>query len=314
MRACRIVLLLTIVIGKCSFSLAANRVEVQSTTILANECSTGEIRISIENDVDLHSVSIPLVIRSILGMQGYWTSLELPPSTGRLATSLTGIQVLESGRSDFVSPDQVALYFEATDASDCLPAGPNEVMTGITFKNNGFEGLLEIDTALYPPCYSPVFTACSDQAPVAWDEFVSGYITLFTPPSSYCDNVTIHIDSTSLLRWSGTAVVNDADYTNAVGETLKFLLVSGPGEVDSLTGNWHWESSPSQNGLFDVSIAVYSGSCPSIQCMPVTFSVQLQQPVPGDLNCDGIVNIVDVVREVGHAFRNEPPPTPCWDL
>lgn len=306
----RLIALYLMIAGNHAF--AANRVEVQSTTIPAGDCFTGEVRIAIENDIDLHSVSIPLVIRPVTGFAGYWTSTRLRPSSGRLAAALTGIQSMETGHTDFVSPDQVWLYFEALNPSDCLPAGPSEVMTGMIISSDWLGGVLEIDTALYPPCGTPRFTACSDEEPVVWDEFVAGHITLFTPPTSYCDNVTTRIDSTSLTRWSGAVVLNDADYTNVLAEPMKFRLVSGPGQVDSLTGNWHWKSSPSEIGLFNVSIASYHWSCSSIQCMPVTFSVQLQQPVPGDLNCDGYVDIVDVVVEIGHTFRGEPAPVPCW--
>jgi hypothetical protein len=42
--------------------------------------------------------------------------------------------------------------------------------------------------------------------------------------------------------------------------------------------------------------------------------VTIRPLVPGDLNCDGVVDILDVVTEIGHSFRNEPAPTPCWDL
>jgi hypothetical protein len=313
MRAWRIAVMLIIVIGTCSLLYAANRVEILSSSVPAGNCYSGEIRIAIENDVDLHSISIPLVVRSVSGPPGFWISAKLRPSSGRLASALDGIQSLETGQADFTSPDHVWLYFEAMDSSDCLPAGPSEVMTGLIISGDWFGGVLEIDTALYPPCGTPRFTACADQQPIVWDEFVPGYISLSTPPSSYCDNVTTHIDSTSLLRWSGTTVVNDADYTNAVGEPLRFRLVSGPGVVDNLTGNWQWKSSPSESGIFDVSIAVYPASCSSLQCMPVTFDVELRQPVPGDLNCDGFVDIVDVVIEVGQSFRGEPAPVPCWN-
>lgn len=293
---------------------AANRVEVHSTTVLASECSSGQIAISIENDVDLHSVSIPLVVRSLMGMPGYWTSLELRPSVGRLATSLNGIQLIEQGRADFVSPDHVVLYFEATDENDCLPAGTSEFMTGITFRNNGLEGLLEIDTSMSPPCYTPGFSTCTGQQPIGWDEFVPGYITLFALPGSPCDNVTTSIDSTIVHGWSGATLSNDADYINVTGDAMRFRLVSGPGEVDSLTGNWNWMSSPSESGQFAVNIATYLRDCPSTQCMPVTFTADLRQLVPADINCDGVVNVLDVVREIGHTFRSEPAPIPCWDL
>lgn len=313
MRVLWIVLLLTIVTGTFSPSFAANRVEVQSSSIPAGECYSGEVRIAIENDVDLYSISIPLIIRPVSGFQGYWSSTRLRPSSGRLASALSGIQTLETGLTDFSSPDQVWLYFEAANSTDCLPAGPSEVMTGMIISSDWYGGALEVDTALYPPCGAPRFTACSDQQPIVWDEFVPGYITLSTPPSSYCDNVTTHIDSTSLIRWSGAVVANDADYTNVLAEPMKFRLVSGPGQVDSLSGNWQWKSSPSESGLFQVSIAVSHWNCLSIQCMPVPFTVQLRQSVPGDLNCDGFVDIVDVVTEIGHTFRGEPAPVPCWN-
>jgi hypothetical protein len=45
-----------------------------------------------------------------------------------------------------------------------------------------------------------------------------------------------------------------------------------------------------------------------------SITITLQPLVPGDINCDGIVNVLDVVAEVDHAFRSAPPPVPCWDL
>ena len=306
-------LAIVLFVASSAISTAANRVVVQSTTIPAGPCYLGTANVSIENDVDLYSVSIPFVVRSIGSGGAFWTSADRRTSAGRLASSLTGMQLLEKGRVDFSSPDQLVLHFEASDILDCLASGPIESMTGLTFKTTGAEGQFEIDTAMYPPCYSPIFTACADQQPIVWDEFVKGLVTVFALPPDGCFGF-VSFDSTSLTAWAGAELLNDADVSNPTGDPMGFRLVSGPGSIDSLSGLWMWRSSPAEIGVYQIGIQPYLLSCPSEPCPQFYFPVTLKQLVPGDLNCDGIVNIVDVVTEVGHTFRAEPPPTPCWDL
>lgn len=301
-----VVLALVLSVG----SMAANRVVVQSRTVLANPCIESAVEISIENDVPLYAFSLPLVVRAG-SPSSFWTSVGKSPETGRLATALSGVRLLETGLADFQSPDQVVLYFEAADAGDCLPPGPLEVMTGLSFHNSGAEGLFEIDSMSYPPCYSPGFVQCGDLQPIGLTEFVKGTIEVFSLPGG-CNGV-LTFDSSSLTAWAGASLSNQIYVIDPDGET-GLRLRSGPGEIDSLTALWTWESSPADSGVHQVIVETYESWCPDTPCRVFFFNVTLKGLVPGDLNCDGIVNVVDIVVEVGHAFRAEPPPQPCWDL
>jgi hypothetical protein len=248
---------------------ASNRIIVQSTTVpdpVSYPCATGEVTIFIESDVPLNSVSIPLVVRSI-GAPAFWSAVSRKPSTGRLASSLSKIQVLETGLADFVSPDQVALYFEAADPADCMPAGPLEAVTGLAFVPTGV-GNFEIDTMFYSPCRALQFIQCADLQPVALDEFTMGIITVYLPTE--CPYVDF--DSTSLTAWAGGTISNGIHVFDLSGDSWGFDVISGPGRIDSLAPTWRWESSPSDSGTFTVQIEAYDRDCPARRCYGGSFT------------------------------------------
>jgi hypothetical protein len=100
---------------------------------------------------------------------------------------------------------------------------------------------------------------------------------------------------------------------DALDAWLEFAVVSGPGEVDPETGKWTWNTSPADSGKHTVVLEAYNPQCGPGTCQSRSFVVDLRPLVSGDVNCDGVVDVLDVVAEVNHAFRAEPAPIPCWD-
>jgi hypothetical protein len=82
-------------------------------------------------------------------------------------------------RDDFISPDQVALVFESVImGGDCLPAGPEQKMTGLSITPNYPWGQFEIDTMAYTPCLTLEILGCPDGAVVPITSFSKGVETV----------------------------------------------------------------------------------------------------------------------------------------
>jgi hypothetical protein len=256
----------TIVLGISLTAAAANRVEIMSTGAPSWPCFQPEVRVKIQNDIDLESFSLPLVVRSLYGGAFWAPPLDTLASTGRLSTSLTGVRSFETGRVDFDSPDQILFYFKASDPSDCLPAGSSEVMTGLICKTVPFnaESEIEIDTLSYAPCFQPMFFRCTDGAPVSIDEFVKGSIYVHYIPFDYC-LAEVSFDSTSLTAWAGASLENRVRILDPMGDQHQFRQTQGPGSLDSVTGLWTWKSPPADTGVYTVSIWNHSMACPEIE-------------------------------------------------
>ena len=69
---------------------------------------------------------------------------------------------------------------------------------------------------------------------------------------------------------------------------------------------------PSQHGAFElipenVIVASPFGNL-NIEILPVNFYVTPEGPVPGDANCDGLVNVNDVIITIYYILGNIPKP------
>jgi len=159
----------------------------------------------------------------------------------------------------------------------------------------------------YAPCLGFSMLQCPDDAPVTIDEFSKGVVTVLTGgcPSD------LTWDADTITAWAGATLTNTLEW---IYSYIAYALIeSGPGSIDSLYGEWSWASSPGDSGIHIVTGGVHNAFCfPSI-CNRESFVIDLLPLVPGDLNCDGVVNVLDVVTEVNTAFRGDPPPVPCWD-
>jgi len=98
----------------------------------------------------------------------------------------------------------------------------------------------------------------------------------------------------------------DLDAENLEGDPMQYVMLSGPGAVESSSGLWSWEPTESDLGLHLVEVCVedssfqcpYSGAC--------RFHIIAYKC--GDANGDGEVNILDVTYIINYLYLGGPEP------
>jgi hypothetical protein len=89
-------------------------------------------------------------------------------------------------------------------------------------------------------------------------------------------------------------------------ENLVYSIVSGPGEIDSETGQYSWFPGSPDTGVFTVEVEVDAGGN-SAQC---SFQVDVadENCCPGDASYSGTVDVGDAVFLVNYIFKGGSPP------
>lgn len=137
---------------------------------------------------------------------------------------------------------------------------------------------------------------------------------LFNPPvffnGPYCIPVggmipvanIVNCPQYTLVVEPGGQITYDFD-TDWPGST-DFSMVSGPGAVDILTGEWMWQTEVSDKGKHTVEICgVYEG----MECIPrLNCNFTVLVGVCGDVNGDGQVNLLDVTAMILYIYNGYP--------
>ncbi len=104
----------------------------------------------------------------------------------------------------------------------------------------------------------------------------------------------------------GTAIKSDITVDDCPDEQLTFALISGPGEINTSTGNYTWTPEPEDTNTYSVTVSVTDGESTPVEC---SFQVGVTDVVPGDVNIDGSCNVADAVYLISYIFRGGPPPS-----
>lgn len=123
------------------------------------------------------------------------------------------------------------------------------------------------------------------------------------------------LDSGFYYNWGATNnLVTKSDISCDDSDTCdnsEFYLVSGPGQIDPVTGIFTWMPGPSDSGDIVVTIGVTDG----IDSTQGSFHVGIADEAccPGDANFSGDVNVGDAVTLINYIFNGGPAPTiPNW--
>ncbi|GAB4323757.1 MAG: hypothetical protein Kow0074_16250 [Candidatus Zixiibacteriota bacterium] len=294
----------------CLPGIAANRVLIGSDGNL-RDCGVVTVGVSIENDVPLSRLSVPLIVRAQPFNQDYpLENLTMSDPVGRLAGSMHGQRTLAWDNYGSGLPNRFALFFESTSpGSDCLPAGALEEMVQITLKLHPFADLFSeflIDTAFLSPGYAVEMLDCNAQ-PVTIDAFVAGNVTYIenAPPLATAEDDPV-------IGLAGSLIDNQIAVTEPSGNPTYVALYSGPGTINP-AGLWTWQTSRSDFGTHTVTIEYgwdLPGCGPGSEFFFVEFDVEVLPADPGDLDCDGFADAADLNALIDHLFFSIPL-TPC---
>lgn len=264
------------------------------------------IRVWITNKDSLSGLILPLVESSFSG--GAYATLSYPRTFSGVITPLTGS--FTSGTADFSfyhsdSPDTFLLSGSASS-----PEPPHSTRQAVweikfdTVKNN--LGCFELDSITFPPNFAVGFIDQIGRSVAV--NFIKSRIRVDVPPGC------CHWGDCDILSQFGIQVgAGDTayyDFDDPCEGEWTFSVVSGPGAIDSITGQYS-VSGQCQGDTIPVVVlqAKVSGlhcQCDSIkQCF---FEIRVV-PTKGDLNCDFSLSPADVVWILNCVMLGMAPPT-----
>ncbi|MFH1701227.1 MAG: dockerin type I domain-containing protein [Candidatus Zixiibacteriota bacterium] len=99
-------------------------------------------------------------------------------------------------------------------------------------------------------------------------------------------------------------------------DSYNYSIVSGPGDIDEITGEYSWTPTVEDAGLHAVTISVTDGMSPPVEC---GFDIEVLDfvcEVAGDANTDGQANVGDAVFLINNIFKGGPAPAnkPATDV
>ncbi len=103
-------------------------------------------------------------------------------------------------------------------------------------------------------------------------------------------------------------------------DQVYFTLLSGPGEIDSITGNWSYAPVCLDIGTtLTLEVCTYDIAHPCPQIDPamhatVELIVTEPPPIPGDINADSIINLHDILGLLAYVYLDGPPPVPSSNV
>jgi hypothetical protein len=168
-----------------------------------------------------------------------------------------------------------------------------------TVTDNG-DGTCEVGYAAAPGDMGQNITleidANCDQCPASTSLYSLSVNVISHPPA---------LDSGFYYKWGATenpVTKDDIGVDDADGcEEHEFFMVSGPGEIDPISGVYYWLPGPVDTGGFIIEVGVTDGNTSSTGSFQV--GITDQACCPGDVNRTGAVNVGDAVSLINYIFK-----------
>lgn len=212
---------------------ASNSVVVESKTVPTGKIGA-TIEISIENDVPLAGLILPLEIRSTSG-GAFWANIPSSIDTlawhGRATSALTDDRGINKVDANGTSPDKI-MIFGIRFSTLCLAPGPLQGMITLEFDVGPSPGQFEIDTTLVPPFNHLNFYDCAAFSGIV-PQFTKGTITVVA-----AENV-VAIESKTV-----TAGQTNATVEISLGNSEDLECITIPLAARSISGEAFWRNIP----------------------------------------------------------------------
>jgi hypothetical protein len=118
------------------------------------------------------------------------------------------------------------------------------------------------------------------------------------------------LDSGFYYNWGATNNLLMKDDISASDDgicgELEFFIVSGPGQIDPVTGLYTWMPGPGDSGAYIIEIGVTDGCDSALGSFHV--GITDEACCPGDANFSGTINVGDAVFLINYIFKSGPPP------
>jgi hypothetical protein len=208
----------------------------------------------------------------------------------------------ESWDGNLTIPDQY--NFSGLTLSGFQPGGG--WMTMITFN------FYIYDPAIWEEIYLGDF--CVDSG----DFTDNSYDWLFSPPLPFggpycvpvwtapCSPLITNCPPDTLTGHIGSPMSYDFEINAMFPDEAWFQMISGPGEIDTQTGLWSFTPAIEDLGPHTIHIILCEPDCSCSNCF---FFILIDYPC-GDVNRDGVVNILDISFLIDYLYGGGPAPEP----
>ncbi|PKK82602.1 MAG: hypothetical protein CVT49_12695 [candidate division Zixibacteria bacterium HGW-Zixibacteria-1] len=156
-----------------------------------------------------------------------------------------------------------------------------------------------IDSAGYGEGYEWLF---EEPSPVFQGPFCYPVMYWFPEPPQFtnCPSMSIGTNYANGFQYNFNA-------TDPYGTPYNFIIIEGPGTINSFTGLWTFDTDISEAGdTYDVIVGVSTVSHPN-EYGECSYTADIASAA-GDVNGDMKVNILDIVAIINYLYKGGPPP------